>query len=369
MSTTPKTPTTAHVSTLELFFDLVFVFTITQVTERVLAAHSWTDYSRALLIFAVTWWMYGGYAWLTNNVGTNGTVPRLLLLGGMVGFLMMALSVPHAFERDGVAFGLGYLLVVGLHAALFTRAPGGSVRAVASIALFNSVAALLVLAAALAPAGWKLSLWALAALVLVVSSVLRSGHNITVSPSHFAERHGLVIIVALGESIVSIGVGVGDEPVLGALVVAAVLGLMLTAGLWWSYFDRDSAGAEGALSHLAGERRAAVAVNAYLYAHLVMLFGIVLVAAGVHGVIVHLHEAVSPPTAWWLGVGSALYLVGDALFRRSTGIGRGRSRLLTALIALGSVGLGLWLGGLIQLAALAALLAGMLVVEARAGWR
>ena len=365
MSAAPKTPTTAHVSTLELFFDLVFVCTITQVTKRVIAAHTWTDYLTALLVFAVTWWMYGGYAWLTNNVDTDTTVPRLLLLGGMIGFLVMALSVPHAFERDGAAFGLGYLLVVGIHAALFTRAPGGSVRAVGSIALFNGMAALLVLAAGLAPMSWKLGLWALAALILVFSSVLRSGRDITVSPGHFAERHGLVVLIALGESIVSVGVGAEDESVLGALVVAAVLSLGLAAGLWWSYFDRDDKQAELALSHLDGDQRTGVAVSAYLYAHLVMLFGIVLVAAGIHGVVAHLHEEASAHTAWWLGIGSALYLAGNALFRRTTGIGQGRSRLLTALVALGSVGLGLWQGGLIQLAALAALLAGMLVLEAR----
>jgi len=119
-----------RVTTLELFFDLVFVFTITQVTHLVTDAHGVTDLVRTFLVLAVTWWMYDGYAWLTNNVGTEGTVPRLLLLLGMAGFLVMAIATPHVAERDGLAFGLAYLAVVLVHAGLFLHAPNSSARSI-----------------------------------------------------------------------------------------------------------------------------------------------------------------------------------------------------------------------------------------------
>src|SRR5215213_9063360 len=134
----------ARVSTLELFFDLVFVFTITQVSELILHAHNLQEVARAFLVLAIIWWMYGGYAWLTNNVGTAQPLNRMLVLVAMAGFLVMALSVPQAFGRDGLAFGLAYLLVNVIHAALFTRAPNQSAQAIGRIAPFNIGTALLV---------------------------------------------------------------------------------------------------------------------------------------------------------------------------------------------------------------------------------
>ena len=360
----PPPAASERVSTLELFFDLVFVFVITQVAHLVTAGHGVTGLLQAALVLLVTWWMYGGYAWLTNNVGTRSPLARLLLLCGMAGFLVMALSAPRAFGSGGLAFGLAYLLVVGIHAALFTRAPGGSARAILGIAPFNFGMALALLAAAFAPPAWRTALWGLALALIALSTLLRRDSGFEVNPAHFAERHGLVILIALGESIVALGSGAGETGLGRGALLAALLGLALAAGLWWSYFDRDDEQAGEALARLSGPARARAALTGYSYAHVVMIGGIVLVAAGLGEVVGH-HEGERPgAAAWWLGAGLALYLAGDVWFRRTLGIGRGGVRALAAGLALGCVPLGLWAGGLWQLAALALLLALMLLAEA-----
>jgi low temperature requirement protein LtrA len=157
-TTSPQTPAD-RVSTLELFFDLVFVFTITQVSDLLLHAHSLVELARPFLLLALIWWMYGGYAWLTNNVGTTRPLNRVLVLTAMAGFLVMALAVPQAFERDGLDFGLAYLLVNVIHAALFTQAPNQSARAIWRIAPFNLGTALLVVLAAILTLALNAALW------------------------------------------------------------------------------------------------------------------------------------------------------------------------------------------------------------------
>lgn len=355
----------ARVSTLELFFDLVFVFTVTQVTQILVKAHGPLDYLRAALILGVLWWMYGGYAWLTNNVGTGRMTNRLLVLSGMAGFLVAALAIPNAFGHDGVAFGLAYLLVVGIHAALFTHAGGSSARAILGIAPFNLGAALLVLLAGILGGPWRLPLWGLAFALPVTSTLLRRETGFTLQPVHFVERHGLVLIIALGESVVAIGVGAAGLPVGGRLVAAAGLALALAAALWWSYFGADDERAEQALARAEGGGRARMALVAFGYAYLVLLAGVVTTSAGVKGVIAHLDEHASPAAAWSLAGGVALYLLGEAWFRAATGIGRRRGRLLVAALALPTAFIGLAAGGLWQLLALVILLIGMLAAEVR----
>jgi low temperature requirement protein LtrA len=201
-----------RVSTLELFFDLVFVFTLTQLTE--LLAHELTvaGFARVLLIFGVSWWMYGGYAWLTNHLAVDQPARRLLLLVGMSAFLVQALALPHAFGEAGVAFGLAYLAVVLVHAALFWQAT----RAIGRTALFNVGSALLVIIAGFVQGGvFDWMLWTLALAVQVATPYLAHMENFRIKPAHLVERHGLLMIVALGESVVSIGIGAAGLPVDG----------------------------------------------------------------------------------------------------------------------------------------------------------
>jgi low temperature requirement protein LtrA len=355
-----------RVSTLELFFDLVFVFTITQVTHLVTDAHGVTDLVRTFLVLAVTWWMYDGYAWLTNNVGTEGTVPRLLLLLGMAGFLVMAIATPHVAERDGLAFGLAYLAVVLVHAGLFMHAPNSSARAMYRVAPFNVGGALFVIAAGLAPEQWNLALWVAALLTLLTAILMRGDRGFQLRADHFAERHGAIILIALGESVAGLGVGAGDVPVRLPLVRAAVLGLALAAALWWSYFDRDDVSGEHALARAEAPERARLGLQAYWFAHLLMIAGIVVAAAGLEGVITDVVQPAPSATAWQLAAGVAVYLAGEVAFRRALRLGPFRTRLLAAGLAVATAPVGLTAGYVAQLTLLVLLLTGMLTFERRA---
>jgi low temperature requirement protein LtrA len=362
-----------RVSTLELFFDLVFVLTITRLTHLVAHAHAAPDLFRAFLVLAVTWWMYGAYAWLTNNVesqlaaGRVGT--RLLLLGGMAGFLVMAISIPGAAGQDGVLFALAYLTVVLVHAALFTRAADTSRRALLRVSSFNVAVALALLAAGVAPATWKLAIWLIAVLAILVTTVLRLEQGFLVDAGHFAERHGLIILIALGESVTDIGAGVQDVRIRPALVAAAVLGLSLAAAVWWSYFDGDDARAELALERAEPRRRARLAILAYWHAHLVMIAGIIVAAAGMQGVLGDVASSGAGPTtstaAWLLTGGVAVYLAGAAAFRWLLRIGTGMVRGIGAVLILAITSVGLATDGLSCLALLVTVLIGIQIAERR----
>lgn len=352
-----------RVTTLELFFDLVFVFIITQVTQLVVNVHAFTGGYEIFLVLAITWWMYSGYVWLTNTVDIRRARPRLLLLTGMAGFLVMALAVPKVFKGNGITFALGYLLVMLVHTGLFTQAENASARAIWRIAPYNLSGASLVLLAGFVGAPWHWLLWTGAAGVLIASTLFRRERGFVLSPSHFAERHRLVVLIVLGESLVAIGTGAANEPLGFLLVLAALLGLALCATLWWSYFSQDDTRAEHALSAATGTQRTRMGLTAYGYAHLVIIAGIVVTAAGLKQLISHLHEPPYAPGAWNLGIGVGLYLLGDVLFRSILRIGRNGVRLVAGCLALLTIPVGLALGGLIQVGLFLVILIGMLWLE------
>jgi low temperature requirement protein LtrA len=355
-----------RVTTLELFFDLVFVFTITQLTAILLADPNPRGLLSAILMLGVTWWMYGGYAWLTNAVPPNTTTRRLLLMAGMAGFLVMALAIPGTFDgNDGLAFGLGYLLVTAVHTALFTKTTAESaVRAILRLAPFNFVSAILVLLAGILGGTAEFVLWSAAFGLQVIAPYLSGQEGFVIQAAHFVERHGLVVIIAFGESIVAIGIGASQLRVDAALVFVAVLGLALTGCLWWLYFGGDDdEEAERALGNTPHERRPNVALVAYGYAHLALLFGIVLLSAGVKKAIGHAFEHLAPAAAWYLAGGVALFLLGDALFRAVLGIGRNGYRVAAALVALATVPLGQSGVAVAQLGALVVVLFVAIVAE------
>lgn len=356
-----------RVSTLELFFDLVFVFTITQVTGRVVLARAPLDFLAAFLILTVIWWMYGGYAWLTNNVDLRRTAPKLLLLAGMTGYLVMALALPNVLPNQpgaaGVVFGLGYVLVVLIHATLFTQAVHpSSANAIRSIAPYNFVAAALVLTAGFVGQPWNFVLYVGAVLTFMTSSLKRREHAFIVNVTHFAERHGLVVLIVLGESLVAVGVGAAESVLSLPLIGVATLGLALNAALWWSYFGGDDERAEHAMASLDPTRRTRAALIAYGYAHLFLLAGIIVIAAGLKQLIAHLE---GPPSAalWLMGLGVTLYLIGDVGFRRSLEIDRTPKRLVAGALGFLTIPIGMFIGGAWQLSALVALLVAMLMLE------
>ncbi|HEY7075523.1 MAG TPA: low temperature requirement protein A [Solirubrobacteraceae bacterium] len=348
-----------RVTTLELFFDLVFVFTITQLTSVLVAEPTARGVLQAVLVLGVIWWMYAGYAWLTNALRPARALHRALLLGGMAGFLVIALAVPRAFAGNGTAFALGYLVVVSIHSGLFAAAT----RAIIPIARINVTAALILVAGGLAGGNVQYALWALVFVVLWSTPYFQRPTGFNIAAGHFVERHGLVVLVAIGESVVAIGIGLAAFRLDLELAGVAVLGLALSACLWWIYFGGDEERAEAALAAVATERRPIVAVTAFGHWHLLILLGIVAVAAAVKQGSHHPFEALELGPALELAGGVFVFLLGDVLFRRMLDIGAGRWRLGAAVLALATIPLGLAVAAAAQIAALVALLAGALVAE------
>jgi low temperature requirement protein LtrA len=246
------------------------------------------------------------------------------------------------------------------------HAPTSSARAMYRVAPFNITGALFVIAAALAPSRWNLALWLGAVVSLLTTTFVGAERGFQLRPDHFAERHGAIILIALGESVAGLGAAAGDAPVRLPLVRAVVLGLALAAALWWSYFDRDDVGGEHALTHAQGAERARLGVQAYWFAHLLMIAGIVIAAAGLEGVVASVVRTVTSATAWRLGIGVGVYLAGEAMFRRLLRLGPAGGRLIAAALAVTSATVGLAAGYVAQVMLLVLLLIAMLIVEQRA---
>jgi low temperature requirement protein LtrA len=356
-----------RVTTLELFFDLVFVFTLTQLTALLAADPSGPTAFRVILVFIVLFWMYGGYVWLTNQVPPDRTVRRILIMVGMAAFLVCALAIPEVFDGTGVAFGLGYLLVILVHLGLYAQVAG--VRVVSRFAPFNVIAAGIVTVAGFLDGAAAYGLWLLAIAILFVTPRIagRVGPQFTIRPGHFVERHGLLLIVAFGESVVAIGIGIGALEIDLGLFAAAVLGLALAGSLWWAYFVGDEEGAHRAMARATPEERFPLAINAFFFSFIPMLLGIIAVAAGVKLTLGHIAERLELGPALVLGGGAALFLAGDAAFRTVTAIRPVAYRAAGAGLALGTVPIGLAAPAGWQLVALVAVVVGTIAAEAR--WR
>ena len=353
---------TARVSTLELFFDLVFVFTITQLTNVLVNGGDVAAIAQVVVMLALIWWMYDGYAWLTNAIATDHLRHRLLLIGGMAAFLFIALAIPQAYSSSGLAFGLGYLVVVLLHASMYVR--GTSPREVAAILRivpFNLVASLVVLLGGALGGGAQWVLWAGAALLVWVMPWFTTVEGFVIEASHFVERHGLVIIVALGESIVVLGATAGLELDEG-LALVALLALALSAALWWMYFSDEEA-LEHAMTDAPESRRPQLALVGFGYWHYGLLLGIVAVAAGLKKAIGDPYDPLGDLIAVELGVGAALFVACDVGFRRTLGLSRSELRLAAAAFMLATIPLGTELAGAAQVGALAAIAALALALE------
>ena len=363
-----------RVTTLELFFDLVFAFTLTQLASLLASGFTAAALARVLLIFGLLWWMYGGYAWLTNARPPVHTAERLLLLVGMAGFLTIGLAIPDGFGSASLALGLGYLAVVLVHAWLYFRVNRNIVR----VAPFNVASALLVIIASQLhgpgggerPAGYVL--WVVALAVQLGSPLIVHPKNLfDLRPAHMSERHSDLVLVALGESVAAIGVGAGRLAGHSAaddarIIVAAVLGLALAAALWWIVFgSSDEDEAERVLTEASSERRITLALGAFFYCNIPLLLGLVAMAAGVEAAIKRSGTIAAGPAAAAiaLAAGAAAFLAGDAAIRRLLRIGPVGLRSAAAVLALATALIGTFVALEVQVAVLALLLAGTLVLE------
>jgi low temperature requirement protein LtrA len=318
---------------------------------------------QVVVMLLLIWWMYDGYAWLTNAITTDRVRYRFLLLGGMGGFLVIALAVPRAYEGEGLAFGLANLVVVVLHASMYAKGASLSeVRAILRIVPYNLVTAALVLAGGALGGRAQWGLWTVAAILVWMTPFLTTVEGFVVSASHFVERHGLVVIVALGESVVVIGAGAAGLDLDLGLALVALLSLGLSAALWWVYFS-DEAAVERAMEECPPERRPHLALMGFGYWHFGLILAIVAVAAGLKKAIGHPYDPLETWIALELAAGTGLFLACEVGFRRALGLARSHVRLVAAAAALLTIPLGAEVAAAAQIGALAALVAAALAVE------
>jgi low temperature requirement protein LtrA len=342
-----------RVSSVELFFDLVFVFTITQLTAVLVRHPNGEGLAQIVLMLTAIWWMYGAFAWLTNAVPPDRIALRLPLLGGMLAFFGISLTIPTAFSENGVVFACAYLVVIVVHTVLYMQSAQWTVTGVWSFARMNLVAGALILVGAIIGGAAEYVLWGLAVAIFVVVPAMVPDDAGWIRPDHFVERHGLVVMVALGESVVAVGIGASHVDVSWQMLAVATLGLTLSAELWWVYFGGDDSEAEGALRRMTPTRRQFFETNvAYYWAHLVMLLGIVCIAAGLERAIGHAFDSLSFARSLELGGGTALYLAGHAFFRRVLRLPFKPWRALALILALATIPLGTATSALAQLVAL-----------------
>jgi len=375
-------PEEARVTPIELFFDLVFVFSLTQVTTLIASDLTVHGLIRGLLVLGLLWWCWVGYAWLGNVVRADEGAGRVAMFGAMAAMFVLALSVPEAFDDllgglDGpVVLALSYLAVRLLHLAIFLLASGddaGLRRQVLRFApsVLGSTALLLV-ASQLHGTAQTLT-WVGVLVVDYVGTILAgaSGWRLY-SASHFAERHGLILLIALGESIVAIGLGAATIPISAPIVLASTLGLVVAACLWWAYFDVVALVAERVLRRSEGEERARLARDSYSYLHLPMITGIVLLALGLKKIQAYVggeagHELSDPlamvPLATMYG-GVALYLLSHVAFRYRNVHTINVQRVAVAVLLLALIPLAAQLPALGALALLAGVLVALITLEA-----
>ena len=357
-----------QVTPLELFFDLVFVFAITQVTGFLAADPTWIGLLRGLMLLAALWWAWASYAWLTNTLNPEEGPVRLAVFGSIGAMLIVSLATRNAFGADGVVFGVAYFLVRALHLVLYTIAGKGDpelLRALLRLAPFGILAPTLLVVAGFLEGGAQLAVWGVALAVDYLGpAVVGHMRGWRVSPEHFVERHGLVVIIALGESIVAIGVGASGEPLDSGRIAAALLGMAVIAALWWSYFDWLIYITLASLEEATGVERAALARDLYSYLHLPMVAGIVLFALGLKTTLANVNSPLPTIPAVGLCGGLALYFLAHVVGRLRLGgwLGRGRPVTTIALVALLPVAIRV--PALAALGLVAAVCAGLILYEA-----
>jgi low temperature requirement protein LtrA len=357
--------TEKRVAPLELFFDLVFVFALTQVTLLMSENPTWEGLGQGMLVLALLWWAWGAYAWLTNYIAADEGVERLLMFGAMGAFLFAALAVPEALGDDPLLFALAYVVARWLHIFIFAEANEDvdAGQAVVRLARTALPAPLLLILGALLGGTAQTVIWIVALAIDFAGPFVFGLRGFQVSAGHFAERFSLIVIIALGESIVAIGTGLEGEVDAGVLAAAA-LGLVLSCSLWWAYFDVVALVFEGRFREATGLRRILIARDAYSYLHLPMVAGIILIALGVKKTIGDVDHALNAAPAAALFGGVALYYLGHVGFRMRIVGTVNRQRLIAAVVSLALIPLGAEVDAIVALGLAAAVAAAVIAYEA-----
>ena len=357
----------ARVTPLELFFDLVFVLALTQCTALMAEEPTWTGVGKGLLVLGMLWWSWVGYAWLTSVVEPEEGAVRIVIFAAMAAFLVASLCIPAAFEETGLLFASAYAVVRVAQIALFVLASRDDAdlrRSVIGLGGSTLVGVSLLLAASFADGPLQGALWGLALALDMAGPLFFGVEGWKLVPGHFAERHGLIVIIALGESIVAIGVG-AEAGVGTGVVAAAVLGMVVAAMLWWLYFDVVALVAERRLSRAeVGREQNAIARDSYSFLHLPMVAGIVLLALGMKKTLGAVDDPLKlVPAAAMLG-GTALYLLAHVAFRWRNVHTLSTQRLACALLLVSLVPVAIEIPALATLGVLAAILVALIAYEA-----
>jgi low temperature requirement protein LtrA len=364
----PQSGGEERVTPLELFFDLVFVLSFTQVTATVAHHGDWAGLGEGILILAAVWWAWAAYGWLTNTIDPDENVNRLCMFAAMGGMVVVSLSIPEAFGDRGVLFGCAYFFVRAMQLILYvrsTRREGDPYNLEAILKLAPGLllgSALLIVAGAL-DGGARTSVWILAILIDWSTPLLFGSGEFRLHPGHFAERYGLIVMIALGESVLATGAEMNFE-LNGGEVIAALLGIAAVAALWWAYFDIVAIVAERRLIEAPQGEQAPMARDAYSYLHFPMIAGIVLLAVGLRETLAHVHEPLDTVPAIALCGGTALYLAGNIGFRLRTLGTFSPHRALATLALLALIPLALGADSLVALTAVAFVLTILIAYEA-----
>jgi len=305
-------------SYLELFFDLVFVFAFTQVTALILEDTSVEGFLRAALVLAMVWWAWSAYAWMTNAIDIENTVTRLIMFAAMAAGFFMALAVPDAFQDEAAWFAVAYFVVRVLQTTLYAwgvRGDAGNLRAVVRLAPWFLGAALVALAGGFVDPDYRAWVWLASLVIDVVGTLTVARQEWRVSPSHFAERFALIVIIALGESIVAIGIGTSSLERDTTYALSVVVAFAGVAALWWAYFDFTAVAAERSLRGASPAARGPLARDVFTYFHYPIVLGIILYAVAAKKTLEHPVDPLSVAGRWALGLGIAIFLCAFALMR------------------------------------------------------
>ena len=356
-----------RVMPLELFFDLVFVLAVTQCTGFMGRDPTWAGVGEGLLLLGILWWSWVGYAWLTSVVDPEEGAVRLVLVAAMAGVLVAALAIPDAFGDLGLTFAIAYGCVRASHIALFTLASRDEPdfrSSVVGLGVGTAIGVGLLIGGAMFDSeGTRVAFWSIALLLDMAEPYFFGADGWRLEPTHFVERHGLVIIVALGESVVAIGVG-ASHGVDARVIVAAVAAMTMIAGLWWTYFDVVSTvAARRLIAATEGRERNELARDAYSYLHFPLIAGIVLAAFGLEATIAHVDESLEVVPAVALGGGTALYLLGHVAFARRSFGALKVHRVLAALAALVVIPIGTEVDAVVTVVLVAAILSALVTYE------